>query len=479
MIRERSSGAILIFSLLYVLSALVYLTTKAPVVQAQEATPDTPANTLRYHTVIAGDNLTTIAEQYGVTVAQIQLVNHMRDDDILAVGRQLIIPGGDTFPAAIVYTAQPGDSLRSIAAGFNLNADDVLDSNRTINSAYVPAVGQSVVLIINEGGEEPEQMTGTPHIVQDGETILEIGARYNIPVSHLMYINDLSYPVHLFPGQKLLIPGEEPFYNLPGEWTKIQIEPSVIKQGDTIIIYVENLLDGEPFGQFAGQTLHFVPYENGFVAIIGIDAFTEAGRYAIDLEGAGDRPWSPFEQEIAVADSNYPNQSITVPEELSYLLEPSIRTDEDTFLNTLYSSFSEEKKWDGLFQVPVTDTVVTAPYGGGRSYNEGPITIFHSGTDFSGDIGTPILAPANGTVIFNDFLELRGNTVVIDHGWGIMTGYYHLTESFVEEGQEVETGQQVGTGGSTGLSTGPHLHWEFRIMGVPVDGMPWTLNLYP
>jgi len=477
--RDYSREALLLLTLFCIVAALLYFAAMTPAVFAQSGTPETPDIGPRYHTIVEGDNLTSIAEQYEVTVAQIQLVNHLRSDDLLSIGRQLIIPGGDIYPEAIVYTAQPGDSLHSISDEFNLAPEDVLHFNRTINNEYIPAVGQSVALLINEGGEEPARMTGTPHIVQDGETILELGARFNIPVSHLMYINELSYPVHLFPGQKLRIPSEEPFYNLPGEWTKILIEPSTIKQGDTVVFYVENSLNGEPVGQFAGQELHFTPYENGYVALAGIDAFTEAGRYAIELGGSGDRPWSPFAQEIAIADSNYPNQAITVPEELNDLLDPSIRAEDDAFLNTLYRSFSEEKKWEGLFQVPVTDTLVTAPYGGGRSYNEGPITIFHSGTDFNGDIGTPILAPANGSVIFNDFLELRGNTVIIDHGWGIMTGYYHLNESFVEEGQEIEMGQQIGTGGSTGLSTGPHLHWEFRVMGVPVDGMPWTLKPFP
>jgi murein DD-endopeptidase MepM/ murein hydrolase activator NlpD len=477
--RERLRGALFLIILLYVFALPVYLAAMTPEVHAQTETPEPPDTGPRYHIVVEGDNLTAIAEQYGVTVAQLQLVNHLNNDDILSIGSQLVIPGGDVYPTIVIYTVQPGDSLRSIAAGFNLPAEDVLQENRTINSELVPAVGQPIVLMVNEGGDEPEQVTGTPHIVQDGETILELGARYNVPVSHLMYINNLAYPVRLFPGQKLRIPGEQPFYNLPGEWTKIQIYPSIIKQGDTVVLTVENLLDGVPFGQFAGQELHFVPNEEGYLALAGVDAFTEAGMQTIELGGSGDRQWSSFEQEIAIADSNYPNQSITIPEELSDLLDPTIRSEEDDFLYSLYSSFSPEKKWDGLFQVPVTDTLVTAPYGGGRSYNEGPVTIFHSGTDFNGDIGTPILAAADGTVIFNDLLELRGNTVIIDHGWGVMTGYYHLTESFVEEGQEIEKGQQIGTGGSTGLSTGPHLHWEFRVMGVPVDGMPWTVKSFP
>jgi murein DD-endopeptidase MepM/ murein hydrolase activator NlpD len=74
---------------------------------------------------------------------------------------------------------------------------------------------------------------------------------------------------------------------------------------------------------------------------------------------------------------------------------------------------------------------------------------------------------------------VRGLTVILDHGLGVMTGYYHLSDSFVEVGQEVSAEQPIGAGGSSGLSTGPHLHWDLRIMGVPVDGMVWTENLFP
>lgn len=476
---EHSKRNLFWMMLLCVILVLLLLILLTSVAYAQTSEPDEPNAGPRIHTVSEGENLTTIAEQYDVNVAQLQLVNHLRNDDILNIDSQLVIPGGDNYPAVIIYTAQAGDSVQSVAVGFDVAVEDVLLANRTISREYVPAVGQSMVLKISEGGEEPEQLTGTPHIVREGETILELAARYNVPVSHLSYANELLYPVRLFPGQRLRIPSENPYITLPGEWTDIQIEPAVIRQGDTIRIYVENLLEGDPVGQFAGQDMHFAPYEDGYVALAGVDAFTEVGRYSIKLAGLGTRPWYPFEQEIIIADSNFPDQTITVPEELGDLLDPSIRSAEDSFLSTIYGNFTEEKKWDGLFQVPVTDTLVTAPYGGGRSYNEEPILIYHTGTDFSGDIGTSILAAADGTVVFNDNLELRGNTVIIDHGWGVMTAYYHLSESAVETGQEIEGGQQIGDGGSSGLSTGPHLHWDLRIMDVPVDGMVWTVKPFP
>ena len=122
---------------------------------------------------------------------------------------------------------------------------------------------------------------------------------------------------------------------------------------------------------------------------------------------------------------------------------------------------------------------MTAGYGDGRSYNGGPVEIYHTGVDFSGAVGTPILAPANGTIVFTGPLELRGNAVIIDHGLGVMSAYFHLSEIFVADGDTVTAGEAIGAGGSTGLSTGPHLHWDLRIMDVPVNGLQWTEIAFP
>ena len=133
----------------------------------------------------------------------------------------------------------------------------------------------------------------------------------------------------------------------------------------------------------------------------------------------------------------------------------------------------------GPFQMPIPNTAVTAPYGDGRSYNDGPVDIFHTGVDLAGGVGTPVHAPAAGVVVFNDPLNLRGNGLIIDHGLGVMTAYFHLSESYVNVGDEVDIGQIIAGVGSTGLSSGPHLHWDLRIMDVPVDGLQWTTESFP
>jgi murein DD-endopeptidase MepM/ murein hydrolase activator NlpD len=461
------------------LVAIATLILSGVVARAQTEKPTVQPPSPPVHIIESGDNLTYIAEQYGVTIEALRVVNHLRNADVLKVGEELIIPGGEGEVVAAVHKVQIGDSLASIAHGYNTSIEAVMEANLLINRDYVPAAGQVLSVISRTGSEQPYPVQGTPYFVEEGETILEIAVRHDLPVSQLAQANDLAYPVRLFPGQRLRIPGTETYQDLPGKWLKVNIRPQTVSQGDTVSVYVENMLEGHPAGQFAGQELHFIPHKEGYVALVGIDAFTEPGSDMIELSGSGEKPWSNFAQKFPISSSNYISQVITIPEELNDLLDPELRQDEDAFLHTIYTNFSEEPRWEGLFQVPVTDTVVTAPYGGGRSYNEGEIVIYHTGTDFDGAIGTPILAAADGTVVFSETLELRGQTVIIDHGMGVMTGYVHLSEIFVDVGVDVTVGQPIGLGGSTGLSTGPHLHWEVRIMDVPVDGIRWTEELFP
>jgi len=306
-----------------------------------------------------------------------------------------------------------------------------------------------------------------------------IAAQNKLTPESLAAANGLDEKTAVFPGQRLRIPSEETYRALPGEWTDVRMRPFPIYPGATFSIYVDNLLDGEPIGKFGEQNLHFAPYEDGFVAMIGLDAFADSGVYSLELSGAGKRPWRPFTQEIIVDQQEYGTQYITIPEELSHLLAPEIRANEDIFLDGIYTQFTPEQHWDGIFQYPVTSTIVTASYGDSRSYNEGPIEIFHTGIDFAGGIGTPILAPGGGIVVYSAPLELRGNTVILDHGLGIMTAYFHFSELSVNVGDKVEAGQQIGLGGNTGLSSGAHLHWDLRINGVAVDGLPWLTQTFP
>lgn len=129
--------------------------------------------------------------------------------------------------------------------------------------------------------------------------------------------------------------------------------------------------------------------------------------------------------------------------------------------------------WDGPFRRPVGGPV-TSGYGIRSIYNGVPRG-YHLGVDFQAAAGTPVHAAASGVVTLAEMLPLSGRTVALDHGAGIFTTYQHLSATIVRPGQRVDKGTVVGRVGSTGLSTGPHLHWGMRLHGVRVNPLSWTV----
>ncbi|MHB8178265.1 MAG: murein hydrolase activator EnvC family protein [Vulcanimicrobiaceae bacterium] len=124
----------------------------------------------------------------------------------------------------------------------------------------------------------------------------------------------------------------------------------------------------------------------------------------------------------------------------------------------------------GLFSWPVTG-IITSPFGWRRNpFGGGPE--FHPGLDIAAPMGTTVTAAASGVVMMAQAYGGYGNYILIDNGGGFSTGYGHLSAIYVSVGQHVKRGQAIGAVGSTGYSTGPHLHFEIRINGKPVDPAP-------
>jgi murein DD-endopeptidase MepM/ murein hydrolase activator NlpD len=139
-----------------------------------------------------------------------------------------------------------------------------------------------------------------------------------------------------------------------------------------------------------------------------------------------------------------------------------------------------EKMWTGLWGWP-HDLVneVTAAYGDFRTYNGGVSQGYHYGVDFGGGALLSIYAPAPGIVVFAGPLDVRGNATFIDHGWGVYSAYYHQEEIYVQVGDVVEPGQIIGIVGKSGRVSGPHLHFEVWVNGVPVEPLDWLTRVFP
>jgi murein DD-endopeptidase MepM/ murein hydrolase activator NlpD len=137
-----------------------------------------------------------------------------------------------------------------------------------------------------------------------------------------------------------------------------------------------------------------------------------------------------------------------------------------------------EKKQDFLASIPAiwpTEGWISSGFGERLSPFSGKKE-FHKGLDISAPMGAPVYAPADGTVVMAGDADNSGNSVTIDHKGGLTTSYNHLKEFTVDQGQSVAKGDLIGYVGNTGQSTGPHLHYEVRLNGAPVNPMRYILN---
>jgi len=177
--------------------------------------------------------------------------------------------------------------------------------------------------------------------------------------------------------------------------------------------------------------------------------------------------------EVRIQPGTFPVDYVPVPPELTPLLDPEVLVQEERYLAGVFGQVTWPPRWTGGFRRPVTGPISSA-FGSRRSYAGGVLSAPHLGVDLAVPAGTPVIAAADGRGALAEGLRVRGNAGVIDHGLGVYTAYYHLSQIRVQPGQEVRAGDLLGLAGSTGLATGPHLHWELRVFGVPADPLGWV-----
>jgi hypothetical protein len=269
----------------------------------------------------------------------------------------------------------------------------------------------------------------------------------------------------------------------PGIIEKIVITPSIIEQGNTETIYVRTKRAANLEGRLGEYVLEFFPNSEigGYNALQGIHALEEPGLYDLEIVVRSpdtDAIVSTFIHPVEVLEGDYGFQRIDgVPAET---IDPANTEPEQNLVEELLAPASEDRLWEGAFDYPsqyYTEKFIST-YGLRRSYNNGSYFYYHTGLDFYG-IDIPIYAPADGRVVYTGSLTVRGDTTYIDHGWGVYSGYFHQSEIYVAEGEMVERGQVIGKTGGTGRATGPHLHWEIWVGGVPVDPLDWVEMEFP
>jgi murein DD-endopeptidase MepM/ murein hydrolase activator NlpD len=187
-----------------------------------------------------------------------------------------------------------------------------------------------------------------------------------------------------------------------------------------------------------------------------------------------------FDGTVVVKDGGYITEHITIStgkqEELYDPIVEERKRREAAKVRSAIMTWTDEQLWAGKFIVPV-EGKFTSPFGTYRTFNTGA-TERHLGTDIAAKEGTPIRAGNRGKVVLAEYLIMRGKCVIIDHGRGVFTCHNHMSDIVVGAGDIVEKGQVIGFIGSTGLATGPHLHWEMRVFRWVTDLIEWTENAY-
>jgi murein DD-endopeptidase MepM/ murein hydrolase activator NlpD len=245
---------------------------------------------------------------------------------------------------------------------------------------------------------------------------------------------------------------------------RIIVQPKKIGPGDIATVVVKNAA-GPVEGRFLGKQVYFNPVKKSFQAIIGIDLNQKPGRYPLEVVINRKK----FLKRIRIVKKKYPVQKLTLPEDMVVLSpENEARADREQQKLAAIWPVDSPRVWSGDFINPLPGKEIGTRFGLRRIINNIPQNP-HSGIDVSADEGEPVLAPNNAVVALVDDQFFSGNSVILDHGQGIFTMFFHLSKINVQDGQAVQKGETIALVGQTGRATGAHLHWGVRIQGAKVD----------
>jgi len=254
---------------------------------------------------------------------------------------------------------------------------------------------------------------------------------------------------------------------------RVEIFPRAVKQGDLCLVRVWGPASCESIcGEFRGEKVLMDPgtHAGTYEGLVGIDMGIRPGAYEFKVT-ASERENRVHSTSISinVEKVDFGIQRLSLPSSLVDLdtrtLE-RVRKEADR-LERLFKGFRNERLWSGAFLRPVQGEV-TGAFGLRRMIN-GRARSPHSGIDIQAEKGTPVLATNNGVAVLVDQLFFSGKSVILDHGAGLYSVYFHLSEILAKEGEKVLKGAPIGRVGSTGRSTAPHLHWGVRITEARVD----------
>ncbi len=267
------------------------------------------------------------------------------------------------------------------------------------------------------------------------------------------------------------IPRPLPVSALTQERATVEFYFATLAQGQAGLIHVTGEGLAGARARFLNELIDFFPVENdGVYGLLAVSMEQSPRQYDLDIfTWYDDETRQTINTQVEIVTGGFILQDIIIEPDKAYLVDPEIERTELARLESVFSAVTLEKMWDDTgFDLPIPGGGLTSPFGAFRSFNQS-LQTRHTGWDVRATLGQPIMASAAGKVAFAGLMDIRGNLVVIDHGFGVFSTYSHLSQVHVTRGQSIAKGQVIGTVGNTGRTSGAHFHWEMAVNGVFVD----------
>ncbi|UCC54739.1 MAG: LysM peptidoglycan-binding domain-containing M23 family metallopeptidase [Anaerolineaceae bacterium] len=363
----------------------------------------------------------------------------------------------------LLIPVRPGDTWTALSIRYQLSVSELMAAAGAINPQRQPSIGSTLLL----------PLTNEKHgrlLRPLGGGLLETAMQNGRSPWTVALQNDLASPyTPLFYTPVFLAGGSTPPREFPFDLESLAVSQVPAKPGQALALRAYTGSEGVPHISLDHEMWIVTRKEDRLLALGATGAFFGAGQPELNIQ-SGEHPlWT---QPWVFEDNEWKFEKVSFAKTAA--TDQEVIRLEREHLRTIWSQVTPDLLWSTPFQQPLQDYVaLTSPYGARRSVNDGPYATYHEGTDFSAFRGSPVYAPGGGNVVLAESLTVRGGAVILDHGLGIHTGFYHLSEIDVSLGQKVEAGDLLGKVGSTGRSTGNHLHWDLLIGSTWVDAEAW------
>lgn len=275
------------------------------------------------------------------------------------------------------------------------------------------------------------------------------------------------------------IPRPLPTGTVSGDRATVELFFVTINQGGTGLLRVTGAGLAGCSARFIVQVVDCFPVPgDGYYALISTNMEQNPRKYPLDIfTWYDDTRRQTINAQVEVTGAGFIKQNVNLAPDKTYLIDPEVERTEFARLESIFGTATPEMLWTGQgFHLPILGSELTSPFGAFRTFNESFQTR-HTGWDIKATLGQPIMASGAGKVAFAGFMDIRGNIVIINHGYGVYSTYSHLSQVHVTRGQTVRAGQIIGTVGSTGRTSGAHFHWEIVVNGFFVDSVEF-INLW-